>query len=82
MDSVGFVVEKFGEGGDFGKRGFDYIEEFFVGDAVELVSWVEEDGWAGGKYVGMLGAVNKIFNRELHCFHHKIAFCWVRRLNS
>ena len=37
VDSVGFVVEKFGKGGDFGKGGFDYIEEFFAGDTVELI---------------------------------------------
>ena len=37
VDSVGFMVEKFGEGEDFGKGGFDYVEEFFAGNAVELV---------------------------------------------
>jgi hypothetical protein len=30
VESVGFVVEKFGEGEDFGKGSFDYIEEFFT----------------------------------------------------
>jgi hypothetical protein len=28
----------------------------------------------GGEFVGTLGIVNKFFNQELHCFHHKIAF--------
>ena len=37
VDSAGFVVEKFGEGEDFWKGGFDDVEEFFMGDAVELV---------------------------------------------
>jgi hypothetical protein len=37
MDSVGFVVEKFGEGEDFGKVGFDYVEELFAEDTIELI---------------------------------------------
>jgi hypothetical protein len=37
------------------------------------VGWVEENGWAGGKYVGTLGAVDEFFDQELHRFCHKIA---------
>jgi hypothetical protein len=34
VDSVGSVVEKFGVGEDFGKRGFNFVEEFFAGDTL------------------------------------------------
>ena len=37
VDCVCLVVEEFGEGEEFGKGGFDDIEEFFAGDTVELV---------------------------------------------
>ncbi len=62
VDSVGFVVEKFCKGGDFGKGGFNYVAEFFAGDDVELVGWVKKNGCAGGEYVGTLRASDKFFN--------------------
>ena len=37
VDCVCLVVEEFGEGEEFGKGGFDDVEEFFAGDTVELV---------------------------------------------
>ena len=37
VDSVCLMVEEFSEGEEFGKGGFDDIEEFFAGDTVELV---------------------------------------------
>ena len=61
VDSVCFMVEEFSEGEEFRKGDFDDIEEFFAGDTVELVCWVEEDGCTCGGFVGTLGVADKFF---------------------
>ena len=38
VDSVCLMVEEFSEGEEFGKGGFDDIEEFFVGDRIDFIS--------------------------------------------
>jgi hypothetical protein len=35
VDCVCLVVKEFGEGEEFGKGGFDDVEEFFAGDTVD-----------------------------------------------
>ncbi len=47
------------------------VEEFGVGDGVELVGEVKEDYCVGGWLVCLLGCVNEFLNCKLHCLDNK-----------
>ena len=73
VDGAGVLVEKCGEREDFWEGSGDDVEKFFAGDTVELVGEVEEDGSTGWEGIGLLGAVDELFDGELHRFNDKVA---------
>ncbi len=62
VDGGGVLVEKCSETDHFREGCGDDVEKFFAGDSVELVGEVEEDGSTGGEGIGLLGAVDELFD--------------------